>query len=166
MKQKEPLYRKKNKRALHYSGDKGDDYANTRHAKKTANEMRMHIGMGGKQQRGRDYTPLYKFLLSKVGEDWDEVFSEAVSRLDKPEPIFYLVAKTNADKKTIVRGGDSAYYSGLFVDENNILQVVNPNIVIEQLWPYCSCCTHTFNGQLFVNKHDPEKSELINEMAG
>lgn len=55
--------------------------------------------------RGLDYTPLYKFLLSKIGEDWTSVHSEALSRLDKEEPIFYLVARNDSEKNDFVYCG-------------------------------------------------------------
>src|SRR5688572_22460461 len=100
----------------------------------------MHAG----SRRGLDYTPLFRFLLSRVGHDWDAVHSEAVSRLDRPEPIFWLVARSEAEKKPFVRCGDHAYYSGLYVDENARLAVVDPTLTVEQMVPTCSCCTHTF----------------------
>ena len=34
----------------------------------------------------------------------------------------------------------------LYVDESNILQIVNPNFKQEDLIPSCTCCTHTLNG--------------------
>ena len=105
--------------------------------------------MFGTNKRGLDYTPLAKFLLSKVGCNWDEVFSEAVSRLDKQEPIFWLVALHDNKKKDIVRVGESAYFSGLFVDEEGILQLVNPALKAVDMKPSCTCCTHTFNGKIF-----------------
>ena len=42
---------------------------------------------------------MFKFLLSKVGADWDSIFSEAKRRLDKPEPIFWMVALHPAGRK-------------------------------------------------------------------
>ena len=97
-------------------------------------------------ERGLDYTPLYKFLLSKVGQDWDMIHSEAISRLDKEDPIYHLVARNEHEKQDYVRCGESSKYSGLFVDEDNKLQLVNPNLRNEHLFPSCHCCTHTFNG--------------------
>ena len=44
--------------------------------------------MHGIKQHGLDYTPLYKFLLFKVGRKWDEVYSEAIARLDKKNQFF------------------------------------------------------------------------------
>ena len=48
----------------------------------------MHSG----QRHGYDYTPLFKFLLSRAGKNWDDVYSEAISRLDQEEPIWWMVA--------------------------------------------------------------------------
>ncbi|WP_417700851.1 hypothetical protein [Pseudophaeobacter sp.] len=52
-----------------------------------------------------DHTPLYKFLLSKVGQDWDDIYSEAVAWLDKDEPIFRLVALQPEDGERYMRTG-------------------------------------------------------------
>ena len=93
------------------------------------------------------------FLLSKVGEDWDRVHSEAVSRLDNPEAIFHLVK--NDKNKSYVYCGEASIYSVLIVDENNRLQKANPNLTNEMFWPSCHCCTHTFNGKVLVNKYNP-----------
>ncbi len=54
---------------------------------------------------GLDHTPLYKFLLSKVGQDWDDIYSEAVAWLDKDEPIFRLVALQPEDGERYMRTG-------------------------------------------------------------
>ena len=162
--EKKPLYRKDNKTALNYKGNKGGDYSTNRHSKKTLSDDSTHKGMGGQQQRGMDYTPLYRFLFSRVGDDWDTVHSEANARLHKPDPIFYIVALHARDKKSIVRVGESSYWLGLYVDDNNILQIVQPELSIEMLWPYCACCTHSFNGKPFVNKYEPEKSTVLSEI--
>ena len=103
----------------------------------------------GEPTRGLDYTPLFKFLLSKVGNNWNEVFSEAKSRLDKQDPIFWMVALNEEEKKDCVRVGESTYFSGLFVDNNGVLQLVNPNLKAVDMKPFCDCCTHTFNGKIF-----------------
>ena len=105
--------------------------------------------MFGKKERGLDYTPLFRFLLSKVGCKWDEVFSEAKSRLDKTEPIFWLEALNEPEKKDYVRMGEASYYSGLYVDENGVLQITNPDLKASDMKPFCNCCTHTFNGKVF-----------------
>jgi hypothetical protein len=157
-KHKAPLYRKENKTAYNYQGDKGGDYRHSRHTKQTqqnALDEIAHQGMKSNMARGRDYTPLFRFLLSKVGLNWDAVYSEAVSRLDTDQPIFWMVALREEDKEDTVRIGESTYWSGLYVDTNNTLQIANPNVTVNDLYPGCNCCTHTFNGIVFPNKFKP-----------
>ncbi|WPN22790.1 hypothetical protein [Pseudomonas marginalis] len=102
--------------------------------------------MHSHQRHGFDYTPLFRFLLSKVGHPWDQVFSEAKARLDRPDPVFWMVAQHESDKQDYVRTDENSYYSGLYVDEGGLLQKVNPQLTPEQMKPCCNCCTHTFNG--------------------
>jgi hypothetical protein len=146
--EKEPLYRKENKLVRNYRGDKGGDFRHERHSKKMKEFEGSHRSMGGNKQRGLDYTPLYRFLVSRVGRDWDEVYSEAHSRLDKDEPIFLIVALEPADRRDAVRTGESSLWSGLYVDDNNILQKVNPDLTVDDFLQDCNCCTLTFNGQV------------------
>ncbi len=118
---KEPLYRKINKRVRKCGAylDFGGDHRHERHTKATKASIAEGVtrsSMHAKEQRGLDYTPLYRFLLSKVGQDWDAVHSEAVSRLDKPDPIFHLVAQTEDARHDFVNGGETSYFSGLYVD--------------------------------------------------
>ncbi|WP_332693165.1 hypothetical protein [Devosia sp.] len=49
-----------------------------------------------------------------------------------------------------VRVGESSYYSGMYVDVEGLLQMVNPSIGPSSLIPQCKCCTHTFNGIPFT----------------
>ncbi len=143
---KKPLYRKVNTKARGVHHRFGGDYSDIRR-KESA------VGMQQGVQRGLDYTPLFRFLLSCVGEKWNDVFSEAASRLDKPEPIFWLVTMGREEAKDFVLVGESSYYSGLYVDDSELLQIVNPSINETTLEPSCSCCTHTFNGVVFTKKH-------------
>jgi hypothetical protein len=106
--------------------------------------------MHGRKQRGLDYTPLFKFLLSKRGEPWNEVHSEAKARLDREEPIFWLVALPGHERKPYVRAGESSFYSGMYVDEAGLLQLIDPSLGPSSLTPSCKCCTHTFNGVPFT----------------
>jgi hypothetical protein len=105
--------------------------------------------MHGKSRRGLDYTPLFRFLLSRVGSEWSSVHREAIARLDRPDPIFWLVARHEHERREMVRVGESTYYSGLYVDEGGILQLVDPDLRARDLAPYCTCCTHTLNGVRF-----------------
>lgn len=150
MREKKPLYRKVNTKARgvhHHSGH----YRWSRNAK-AANRSR-EGSMRSKQQRGLDYTPLFRFLLSKVGEDWDAVHSEAVSRLDREDPIFWMVALSENDRKAYVCIGDYSYYSGLYVDEDNRLALVDPDLRVEDMEPLCAGSTHSFNGVPFTRKY-------------
>lgn len=146
--EKPKLYRKVNTKARGVHHLFGGDFKDTRNSKGESVQQ-VKGTMFGTKQRGLDYTPLFKFLLSKVGSNWDEVFSEAKSRLDREEPIFWIVALHRDDKKDYVRVGESTYFSGLFVDDDEILQLVNPNLKAVGMTPSCNCCTHTFNGKVF-----------------
>jgi hypothetical protein len=147
-KRKEPLYRKVNTRARGVHHKFGGDFRNERRSKK--------INPGGMKKgikRGLDYTPLFRFLLSKVGQEWNPVHSEAVSRLDSEKHIYWMVSKSKAGGKDYVMVGESSYYSGLYVDDDGILRKVAPEIGPETLEPRCNCCTHTFNGKKFTKKY-------------
>lgn len=150
---KEPLFRKVNTTAHGVHHRDGGDFSDARNTKAQRNFQGKHQSMHGKQQRGLDYTPLFRFLLSRVGQQWDSVYSEAVSRLDKPDPIFWLVARSEHERRECIRVGESTYFSGLFVDDEGVLRRVNPDLGVENLRPSCGCCTHTFNGKPFTNSY-------------
>ena len=112
----------------------------------------MHQGV----RRGLDYTSLFRFLLSRVGRKWDEIYSEAVTRLDRREPIFWLVALREDAAQAYVRTGEASYFSGLKVDSDGILRVADPMAGPGTLVPQCPCCTHTFNGIEFTQLYQQE----------
>lgn len=146
---KKPLYRKVNTLARMVRHDFGGEYRYDRNTKQEKESESFGVtkqSMHAKVQRGLDYTPLFKFLLSKVGNEWSAVHSEALSRIDKEEPIFWLVARNEEEKEDVVRIGESSYYSGLYVDEQGILQKVNPDYNKAQDLITCNCCTFTLNG--------------------
>ena len=145
---KKPLYRKVNTKARGVRHDFGGDFKHLRRKKRDTIEQ-ARGSMHGKRERGLDYTPLFRFLLSKVGSKWNDVFSEARSRLDKTDPIYWLVALNPEDKEDYVRTGESTYFSGMYVDQEGLLQLSNPELKAKDLIPFCDCCTHTFNGKLF-----------------
>lgn len=148
-----PLYRRVNTTAHGVDHGVGGDYSASR-----GKDDRFDRGaMRGKQQRGVDYTPLFKFLLSRVGEDWDTLRRVAVSRLDREEPIYWLVARSESEHQARVRIGESSYYSGLYVDDANRLAVVDPSLRVEDMQPSCACCTHTFNGVTFTRRYEPPR---------
>jgi hypothetical protein len=128
----------------------GGDFRDQRHTKQQKQFAGTQQTMHGGKKRGLDYTPLFKFLLSKVGTQWNDVYSEAIQRLDRTEPIFGLVALHEHEQRDYVRIGESSYYSGLFVDQDGTLQIVNPSVSPSSLAPACQCCTHTLNGFRFT----------------
>lgn len=145
-----PLYRPVNTTARGVHHRFGGRSSWDRNTKAAVRDESMTGSMHGKKQRGLDYTPLFRFLLSRVGQDWDATHSEAVARLDRPDPIFWMVALHEADRKPYFPTGESSYFSGLYVDEENRLALVAPEVTPETLEPDCACCTHTFNGTLFT----------------
>jgi hypothetical protein len=52
-------------------------------------------------------------------------------------------------KEDFVRIGEATYFSGLYVDNDGILQLSNAKLEAKDLKQYCDCCTHTFNGQVY-----------------
>lgn len=150
---KKPLYRKQNTTTRihpceHHAGGK---YKRERTKYNKINELSIaRLSMKGKVNRGYDYTPLFQFLLSKVGRLWNDIFSEVVNRLDKTEPIYWMVSLDNTEKREYVRIGDSSYYSQLYIDNKGYLQKVNPLFDKGSIPIYCSCCMYTFNGELII----------------
>lgn len=141
-----PLYRKVNTRTHGVHHRFGGDYRDERQPNLEDGAEGLRASMHGRQRRGLDYTPLFRFLLSRVGEPWEPVLREAAARLDRVEPIFWLVARSAAERRDCVRIGEASYYSGLYVDACGRLQLVNPSLTAADLVPGCRCCTHTFNG--------------------
>jgi hypothetical protein len=153
-----PLYRKVNTRARGVHHRKGGDYRHERNSKRERSNEADEVSRGpmhGAKRRGRDYTPLFRFLLSRVGEDWENVHKEAVERLDTAEPIYWMVARNDHEKTPTMRT-ENAFFSGLYVDEAGKLAKVAPDLRNEDLMPQCACCTHTFNGVALVQKYKPE----------
>lgn len=153
----EPLYRKVNTTAHGVHHRTGGDFHEQRSSKALVLSDAQRLPMHGNSRRGLDYTPLFRFLLSKVGADWNEVHAEAVARLDRTEPIFWLVARQPHEEQDVVRVGESSYFSGLRIDEHGRLQRVNASLGPGDLAPTCPCCTHTFNGVKFTRIFKPPR---------
>jgi len=157
------LYRKVNTRARGVHHRAGGDYRHDRNTKAEQQAVAdgvatgpMHIKAqrgkpGAKTQRGLDYTPLFRFLLGKVGQPWAPVEQEAMARLDKPDPIYWMVARDPDDRYPVFVAGESSHFSRLTVDAEGRLVKINPDLGPQHLWPRCRCCTHTFNGAPFAN---------------
>ena len=150
---KDPLYRKVNTLARGVFHRWGGDFKSSRSRHKREELQPRQGSMHAGRHRGLDYTPLFRFLLSRVGSDWSAVFSEAVARLDRPDPIFWMVARSDMDKRSRVLVGENTYWSGLFIDESGRLAIVDPGLRLEDMEPSCACCTHTFNGKPFVRPY-------------
>lgn len=156
--EKEPLYRKVNTTARGVHHGRGGEYRWQRNTKGETLAREDALVRGRMQQglqHGLDYTPLFRFLLSKVGQDWDRVHSEAVSRLDREEPIFWMVALREEDRRPFFCYGESSFFSGMWVDAENRLALVDPALTVADMIPGCGCCTHTLNGKPFTRKYDP-----------
>ena len=160
------LFRRVNTKARGVHHRFGGDYRHQRHTKREAHSDATRQSMHGEVQRGLDYTPLFKFLLSRISCDWNSTHAEAVARLDRPEPIFWVVALHEQDRKESVRIGQSSYYSGLYVDSAGKLQAVNPDLGPSSLSPQCGCCTHTFNGVRFTRRFDRCAASTPSEKTG
>lgn len=145
---KKKLYRKVNTKARGVFHLTGIDYKHVRNKKRETTEQ-VRWSMHGKKLRWLDYTPLFRFLLSKEWQKWDDVFSEAVYRLDSQDPIFWMVAIHEHEKQDYFIIWESSYYSGMYVDEQWILRLTNPNFKSSDIGKKCTCCTHTFNGKVF-----------------
>jgi hypothetical protein len=155
--EKELLYRKVNTKARGCWHHFGSDAKNDRNTKKG-----MTRSMKQGKKRGLDYTPLFRFLLSKVGEKWDNVYSEAKTRLDKDDPIFWMVELGDEPNKTtpdynpkwndVFISDENARFSKLIIDDNGLLQIKNPLTTNEDFEPTCPCCTHTLNGKVLIKK--------------
>ena len=104
---------------------------------------------------GWDYTPLFKYLLSKVGKPWNDVYKDVKPRLNIIIPIYWMVNRYKNKDELLgyIRVGESTYYSSLYVDEKGLLQYVDKTINEHTLEPSCKCCTHTFNGKRFTKKY-------------
>ena len=110
--QKKPLFRSVNTRTYgvrHGSGAKARWERNTKAA---GLDGAKHGSMHSGQRHGFDYTPLFKFLLSRVGKDWDAVHSEAVARLDHDDPISWMVATDRSEGRALFQDDESAGRDG------------------------------------------------------
>lgn len=69
--QKPPLYRSVNTRTHGVKHGLGGDYRNERNKKAVKASDVNRSSMRSHHRHGRDYTPLFRFLLSKVGGNWN-----------------------------------------------------------------------------------------------
>jgi hypothetical protein len=144
-----PLYRTINTRTHHVRHNSGQD---SKHDRNTKNGMGK--SMKRDTNRGLDFTPLYIFLISKIGKNYDDVYSEALSRIPKSEKevIDHLFEDGQDKHFPYVRCGEHSYFSRLTVDKNGLIQKFYPDLTINDIYPSCDCHTHTFDGKVITNK--------------
>jgi hypothetical protein len=122
--EKESLYRKRNRPSL-----------STKYYEKSRLKYRYERAKHNREERSTipikrrgvnpfeccayNYNPLFKFLHSKVGSKWDEVYSECCSRLNYRQPIWWIIDKVKKEKRK-VRVGENTYVDNLYI-ENGIL---------------------------------------------
>lgn len=140
-KKKEPLYRKMNSTAhgIYKYRNLGGDYSEVRNTK--ANKEHGLKKMKRGVERGLDYTPLYRFLQSKEGCYWPDVHSEAISRLDKQDPIWRMVLQSKNDDPIMAHAND--LWHTMYVDDENILRFIDRAATVKE----SSHCTKTLNGK-------------------
>src|SRR5687767_1318054 len=72
--ERKPLYRKVNTRARGVHHGFGGDFRHERNTKRFKEADATRGSMHASGNRGLDYTPLFRFLLSSVGRNWDDVY--------------------------------------------------------------------------------------------
>jgi hypothetical protein len=131
MKEIKPLYRKENKRSLRTSyyvktGGEARWYRNSKQEKEDIeNEVtRQKIP---KKKLDMDFSPFYNYLVSNVGSNADEVFRNAVPRMPDVATTKqcwdYMFGK---DSGEIHRMGENSYWSALYVDDEGLIQKIDP----------------------------------------
>lgn len=117
----------------------------------------------GQQHHGLDYSPLFGYLRKNVGNKWSELYQKIISRLPsnlKENPLNFSVLSYKdylnmheMDKvQETFKFGESSIHSLMYIDENDLLQFVNPDLKVEDMKAPCACCTHTFNGKKISRK--------------
>ena len=73
-------------RSSRRQGNDDDWYGKKKHREKNANllydDLPFHAKMG-KGWSNYDFTPLIEFIESKIGENWDDVYSEILTKIKK-----------------------------------------------------------------------------------
>lgn len=166
---KPPLYRKVNKRMHNgwswYKIVGKKRYRYERGKKQDVLPEHSPIKKHNSYRTGYDYTPLIKFLHANVGQPWNEVYRECVSRLDSPKPLTWMVVNVNERglvvnnhfgtdlPKWCSEGGEESYWSALWVDDEGILQFVDKDFTIMDVYKedwearYPRKATQSWNGK-------------------
>lgn len=167
-KQPKPLYRKWNTRVLspsYWLNLWGGDYRHERSKHKNDFET-TKLPMKKNRGAGYDYTPLYQYLRSHVGENWNDIYSKILPRLpdtkEGREAWTIFVLQPGEKVRPLVRYGPRSMFSALYIDEKNLLQVVDPTVGVEHCnAPYGKDFpeTYTLNGKRIM-KTNPDKEEF------
>ena len=137
--EKKPLYRKVNKRthngwAWYYYPKYR--YRFDRHKEVDTQIERMPVKKHSIFRTGYDYTPLFRFLHSHVGDVWTDIFRECQARLNDMKPLTRMVVNVN-ERGLVVDNypdrelpkycieSEDGYWSTLYVDEEGVLQFVD-----------------------------------------
>lgn len=127
MKKDKRLYRK-------YRKSQDDDYVSDRHKKEKNidlfSDLPFHQGIGRKYRNGYDYRPLEEFIKSKIGEDWNDVYSEILTKIDKKNIhdlkwiLSYYAPRAMYDEFYVPRNKRGyMLYDQIFIDIDNIITI-------------------------------------------
>lgn len=149
--EEKPLYRKEKKTGLmtQYYVNRGGEYRWERSKSVTPNRVYDALKQQMKSRKlGMDWQPLYNFIMSNVGCNYDETYSKALKRCNKFRDEFnkhwaYLFN----DDRDIVRLGENTYYSALTIDEFNNIQIRNTGAEPIKGGSFSFGYTHSFNGK-------------------
>lgn len=153
---KKKLYRERNFRQRWDEYNYHPKYSWKRHSKQAMKDLEneiTHEGMTkskhGDQGEGYDYTPMFKFVLKHIGEDVDKIYSEVCRRTNERGKYLFnvLVSRKPKDElNPLLRLGETSFWSQLYVDENNKIQKVEPNM--QGAWiTYGGQWGQSFNGK-------------------
>lgn len=126
---------------------------------------------------GYDYTPLIKFLFSRLNQNFDITFSEINlilnNGLHKPKVKTEILSMINVlvHKQVIIndnivndnngnilssffRFGEATYYDSFYIDNDNNLKLIKD--ITKEIFEFCDyachCHTHSYNGKKYINK--------------
>jgi hypothetical protein len=111
-----------------------DEYSSERHKKEKNidlfSDLPFHQGMGKKYRNGYDLTPLIEFIESKIGYNWDDVYSEILTkiknkhRMEIDHSIYgYIIENPIYDEDYVPRNKYGYIFNErLFIDMDNIVR--------------------------------------------
>ena len=102
-----------------------------RHKKRNLNFVgAQRISIIGTVWTTRPCSNCFSRALATIGQ---RSMAKPFARLNRSEPIFWLVASCDAEKQPFVRIGGNSFYSGLYVDENTRLSLVDPDLRVKHM---------------------------------